>query len=175
MAFKMYWACRDLASSPAGNHHFILIYPDMRFGLPPIPILEDNRTRFVTLGGFEVHKNLEFVQNEPSDVKSVREHLNPKQYRRWYLPDLDLMIHQIHRPSGSEKAFCETLVKQAINYRNNTKITPVTYSLSDNNCSAWVNTMLKIAGVNYYDRKSLGEFRGIDWGEEDLLDETLFK
>ena len=49
------------------------------------------------------------------------------------------------------------------------------YSLIDENCAAWVNTMLKKAGISDEIREDLGEFWGIDWGEEDLIPDQFFE
>lgn len=44
----------------------------------------------------------------------------------------------------------------------------------DENCAAWVNHLLKLAGVSDDDREKYGEFDGFDWGEEDLLPSGSF-
>ena len=73
MAFNVFWCARDLAGVPLGNHHFILIYSDPIYGLPPLNVLKEKGVIFTTLGAFNVGGNLTFRSNEPSDVKAVRE------------------------------------------------------------------------------------------------------
>jgi len=174
MTTTVYWSARDLDSSPFGNHHFILILIGGYYGLPPLVTKEEGAIRFVTMGGFKVGKNLEYQPNNGSDVYSVRELLNPKKNRsNWQ--DYDLERNKITAPGGNGLAFAEKLVQLAQNYKINSAIKPVSYNLSDYNCSCWVNTMFKVAGVTKEVREKAGEFSGIDWGEEDLLDEDLFK
>ncbi len=172
MAFEVYWSARDLASSPTGNHHFILIYLDAIYSLPPFATLIEKETRFVTLGAFSVGGNLAFIANEPSDVTSVREEINTK--KRGWFSDFDLEKNRVPSPLASDQKFAETLVKQALAFKVNTQSKKIEFSLSSQNCAAWVNTMFKIAGVTQANRESFGEFNGVDWGEEGLLDESLF-
>jgi len=172
MAFEIYWSARDLAGSPVGNHQFILIYVDPIFGLPPFSVLEEKDKRFVTLGAFSIGGNLEFQANEPSDVKSVRESIDTK--KRGWFSDFDLEKNKVPSPLASDQKFAETLVKQALAFKVNIQSKKIKYTLVNKNCSAWVNMMFKIAGVTEHNRNSYGEFNGVDWGEEDLLDENLF-
>ena len=172
MTFNVHWCARDLASSPVGNHQFILIYMDPIYGLPPFSPLEEKGIKFMTLGAFNVGGSLKFRENEPSDVLSVREFINPK--KRGWFSDLDLAKHRVTSPLGSDQRLAETLVKQATAFKVKTQAENIKYSLANNNCSAWVNTMFKCAGVSLANRKSYGEFFGIDWGEEDLLEEAFF-
>lgn len=172
MAFEVYWSARDLAGPPVGNHHFILIYVDPIYGLPPFSVLEEKGKRFVTLGAFNVGGNLEFIANETSDVTSVREEIDTK--KRGWFSDLDLEKNRVSSPLASDQKFAETLVKQALAFKIKSQSKKIKYTLTKQNCSAWVNIMFKVAGVTENNRKSLGEFNGFDWGEEDLIDENLF-
>ena len=45
----------------------------------------------------------------------------------------------------------------------------VFWTMSVENCAAWVNSILERVGIPKSEREHLGEFFGIDWGEEDLL------
>ena len=49
------------------------------------------------------------------------------------------------------------------------------YKLHGPNCASFVNAILKITGMTDRDRNEFGEFFGIDWGEEDLIDLMHFK
>lgn len=171
---EVYWAARDLAGSPFGNHHFILIMLPENYSMQQIKTQTEGSQRFVTLGGFAESGNLVFKSNDSSDVQSVKEVLNPS-LRSWYTADYDMERNKITPPTGGGWNFATTLERLAFNYEKNTKTSPVPYSLKNENCAAWVNTILKVAGVSAGERIRLGEFSGIDWGEEDEIPESLFK
>ena len=173
MAFKVFWCARDLDGVPVGNHQFILIQVDPIYGLPPFSIKEEKGVRFATLAAYNVGGNLEFRDNHPTDEQAVREFINPK--KRGLLSDYDLEKHRVPSPLSSDQQFAETLVKQALAFKVKTQSKKIQYNLSDENCSTWINTMLKVAGVSLANRQKHGEFSGIDWGEEDLLDESYFQ
>ena len=48
------------------------------------------------------------------------------------------------------------------------------FSLVDENCAAWMNSMLERVGIPKSERDRLGEFFGVDWGEEDLIPSQYF-
>ena len=175
MAFKVYWCARDLAGIPWGNHQFILIEFSSGFDVPPFSIQEEKGISFVTLAGYNVGDNLEFKDNAPSDVQAVKEVINPR--KKGFFSDFDLEKNKVRVPSPqkSDQYFVESLAKQALIFKVKTQKRKIKYSLVDENCSAWVNTMFKVAGVSLVDRQKYGEFSGIDWGEEDLIDESYFK
>lgn len=169
---NIYWAARDLSSFWWGNHQFILIELGAGENLSQTQIQTEGNKRFVTLAGHQPDGNLVFVPNEPGDVKSVREYITPSSRGRW--SDYDLEKHAI-TPVGASLTFARQIEALAYKYRANTKDKPVKYGLLNVNCSTWVNTLLKVAGISESARHKAGEFKGIDWGEEDLLDEALFK
>ncbi len=170
---KVYWASRDLSSFVWGNHQFLLVFLGKNESMQKIKTQEESGTRFVTIAGHQPNGNLVYVPNEPSDVASVKETLNKKLKGNFY--DYDLEKHLLTAPNGNAWSFALELEALAEKYVVNTTTSPVKYSLTNRNCSTWVNTMLKIAGVSASARLTAGEFSGIDWGEEDLLDESLFK
>ena len=63
----------------------------------------------------------------------------------------------------------KALQKAIDEYQNNCP-----YSLVDENCAAWVNSMLERVGIPKSERDRLGEFFGVDWGEEDLSPSQYF-
>ena len=174
METTVYWGARDLDSSPFGNHHFVLIFVGGCYGLPPLVTKKEFTTRFVTMGGFKVGKLLKYQANNGSDVNAVRELLGCPN-KRSNLIDYDLEKNKVAAPGGDGLEFAKKLVQLAENYKIKSATKPVTYNLWDYNCSCWVNTIFKVAGVNKQVREKAGEFSGIDWGEEDLLSEDLFK
>ncbi len=169
----VYWAARDLSSFFIGNHQFILVFLDADEALLKTTFTLEGGQKFVTLAGHQPKGNLIFVPNEPSDVKSVKEVLNTSLKGTWN--DYDLEKQVIKGQSGGGLTFAKSLETLAYNYQANTKSNPVDYDLWDRNCATWINTLLKVAGVAKNDRIKAGEFKGVDWGEEDLLDEKLFK
>jgi hypothetical protein len=176
----VYWCARDLEVSPIGNHHFILLVcPNSAERFYGESILREDApngtTYFYTVGAFkgvgENPKLLKMVVNQQTDVQAVREYLDPDEHTSLLLPDYDLEPHLVTPPSGSIENFIATVIQLAINYKANGNIE---YSLIDENCAAWVNTLFKVAGVSETERKKRGEFFGIDAGEEDLIPEQFF-
>ena len=170
---EVFWAARDLSSFFLGNHQFILIFLGANEAMPGIQIHEEGGRRFFTLAGHQPHGNLVYLPNQTDDIVSVRESINPRLRGRFR--DFDLEKHPITPPTGGGFGFAFQLKQSAERYEANTRTSPVKYDLWDRNCSTWVNTLLKVAGVSESVRLRAGEFRGIDWGEEELLDENLFR
>lgn len=173
----VYWSARDLAGAAIiGNHHFILLVTsnDRLEEMQLTPKLESG-IYFCTLGGFKSDDaRLVFRLNGEHDVRSVLEYVNPDKHTSLLLPDLDLEIHKIAPPDGSEFEFMQKVAALARNYAVNTKVSAPKYTLIDDNCAAWVNTLFAVAGVGAKDREQHGEFFGIDIGEEDLISKGHF-
>jgi hypothetical protein len=111
------------------------------------------------------------IINQQSDVKAVREYLDPEEHTSPLTPDYDLEAHLVTPPSGSVGNFIATVIQLATNFKAKGDIQ---YNLIDENCSAWINTLFKVAGISETEREELGEFFGIDFGEEDLIPEEFF-
>lgn len=176
----VYWRARDLDGSPIGNHHFILLVcPDTgELFSNKAPEQEDTpngTVYFYTVGAFKgspgIPDLLRVIVNQDTDVKAVREYVDSDEHTSPLKPDYDLEPHLVNSPAGSSSDFMEIVVQLAINFESKGDIQ---YSLIDENCAAWINTLFKIAGVSDADRKDAGEFSGIDWGEEDLIPEDFF-
>ncbi len=174
----VYWCARDLAGLAfVGNHHFILLVTS-RSNFTEIAFKPEKEKgiHFCTLGGFkEDNDRLHFRLNDEHDVKATREYINPDEHTSILLPDLDLEPHKVTPPQGSTLEFIKTVAQLAQNYQTNTKQSAPQYQLIDDNCSAWINTLFAITGVSEGARETYGEFFGIDWGEEDLIDKALFR
>ena len=172
----IYWSARDLAGAAViGNHHFILLVTskDRLEELQLSPKLESG-IHFCTLGGFKSDDDrLIFRMNDEHDVKSVLEYVNPDKHTSLLLPDLDLEIHKIAPPDGSEFEFMQKVAALARNYAVNTKASAPKYKLLDDNCAAWVNTLFAVAGVGEKDLEQHGEFFEIDVGK-DLISKGHF-
>ncbi|MBB4285686.1 hypothetical protein [Roseospira goensis] len=181
MTAKVYWCARDLAGSPWGNHHFILVVQ----GTPRITSTMNvtwqsfSGSQFFTIGAFKKTKGgtsrLLVQYNETSDVEAVKEVLNPKRAAaKW--ADFDLERHALKPPGGRTlDAFVKEILTRAEHYKKNEAKTPIPYSLLDENCAAWVNSLLKACGLSQAERQKAGEFSGFDWGEEDTIPARYFQ
>lgn len=176
----VYWCARDLDNSPIGNHHFILLVCPDTSNLFDVRAPEEENTPegivyFYTVGAFKgspgVPDLLKAIINQHTDVKAVREYVDPDQHTSPLEPDYDLEPHLVNPPSGSSREFIEQVVQLTKNFISKGVIQ---YALIDENCAAWINTLFKVAGVSEADRDEAGEFFGIDWGEEDLIPEEFF-
>lgn len=177
---KVYWGVRDLDGVPIGNHGFIVIVPDdpSAFANDPNMVgLYDGKTG-TTLGGHKSNTDcLVGIRNQKADIASVREHNDRDRYSKRansdkYKSGWSYEEHEVKPPSGmSDTDFIRQLIDASENYNTHS---PPAYTLPNANCHTWVNTLLKSAGVPESARNAAGEFGGIDWGEEDLIDESLF-
>lgn len=170
---NVYWAARDLDGPPWGNHQFILVYLNSNESLISTEAKTEAGQKFVTLGGHVEDGNLVYIPNQSADVASVREVLDPSTNTSW--SDYDMEKKYLTPPSGGGWSFAIRIEELANNYQRNSQASPVEYDLWDSNCASWVNTLLKVAGVSSADRNRAGEFSGIDWGEEDLIAESMFQ
>ena len=175
---EVYWAARDLASSPVGNHQYIVIMLNDGETLPGIQTQQENGKNFVTLGGHVSGSifsggSLVYIGNQRDDVIAVKESLNSS--LRGYFSDFDLEKHRVTPPSSGDRALADQIKGLAEKYAVNTRDNPVSYGLFSQNCSTWVNTIMKIVGIAESERARLGDFRGVDRGQNNLLDENLFK
>lgn len=95
---------------------------------------------------------------------------DPQNYPPGTFSDWDGEMHEIPTPQGmTDTQFINALQKAIDEYQNN-----CLYSLVDENCAAWVNSMLERVGIPKSERDRLGEFFGVDWGEEDLIPSQYF-
>ena len=168
---NVFWSARNLAHrmNPFGNHHFILI--DGAVATGGLPLEQYKGQTFITLGGFSIGGNLVFEANNQSDKDSVKEHIDDP---AWWRADFGFRGNLIPPPSGNSTAFAELLCRYSLNYRENEKIKPIPYTLFNGICSAWVNTILKAAGVPDHVRNKAGDFWGIDAGEKVEIPEEMF-
>ncbi|MQX34920.1 hypothetical protein [Roseospira navarrensis] len=180
-ASKIYWCARDLAGSPWGNHHFILVVQ----GEPKITSTmgvtwqKYAGTEFMTIAAFAIKKGgtnrLMLGYNEKSDVHAVKEVLNPAITKKQW-SDFDLERHAVAPPNGKTKdAFVKDIIVKAELFKKNEAKKNLPYSLIDENCAAWVNSLFKACGVPKTTRIKAGEFSGFDWGEEDEIPASYFK
>lgn len=191
----VYWSARDLDPSPIGNHHFITIVWQSkeqadafreRYGV--------GYSSFGNQVGLPVHFTTMGVQtddgsgsgsiviefNYASDVQAVKEEVNPEEYIHWYAPDYDLEAHLM--PFGLSSAgfgrlgeFMKATMASARNFNRHYEAgTTLPYSLLEQNCACIANSQFNALGFSASDRERLGEFSGIDIGEENLVDPGYF-
>ena len=167
---KVYWCARDLALSPLGNHHFLTFIPDNPQDFNGKTVDMGNGTQGWTVGGQNRKNLLVSVPNEDNDLQSIRELRDPQHYPPGLLYDWDAEMHEIPTPKGMTDTQFINAIQKAINeYQNKCP-----YVLVDENCAALINTVLMRVGIPKSDRERLGEFFGIDWGEEDLIPPQYF-
>jgi hypothetical protein len=191
----VYWSARDLDPSPIGNHHFITIVWQSkeqadafleRYGV--------GYNSFANQVGIAVHYTTLGVQtddgsgsgsiiiefNNASDVQAVKEEVNPGEYIHWYAPDYDFEAHLM--PFGLSSSgfgrlgdFMKAVLSGAQNFnRHHEAGTRLPYSLFEQNCACIANSEFNALGFSASDRERLGEFSGIDIGEENLVDAGYF-
>ena len=172
------WNARNLGSAyniGAGNHHYILIVVDGICLPTPIKTQIHNEVEFLTLGAFSVGGNMVFEANNASDSASAKELFNNTPIKDFFNPfDWGAQTHKVTPPSGSSLQFAIKTIQLALNYEKNTKVNPLPYTIYDDNCAAWVNTLFKVAGVSDSERRRLGQFWGVDWAEKVEIPESLF-
>ncbi|MEZ5307418.1 MAG: hypothetical protein R2684_09760 [Pyrinomonadaceae bacterium] len=173
------WVARNLGSKMNigfGNHHFIMIQPG-GFAMPGgIEIKNAGGTDFLTLGAFNSDEgNMVFEANNESDVGAATEILTGSGLGRFLNPfDWGAQKHEVTPPHQGVAVFAVEVVQRALNYKRNTDSTPLKYTLSDDNCASWVNTLFKVVGVSAAERKRLGQFWGVDWAEQLEIPDHLF-
>lgn len=184
LGLAVYWCARDLDQCVWGNHHFLLIIPDKPDDFAPYELIDlYGSNRGFILGAYESFGCLRFRRNHPTDVAATREYHDSDRYKRSderYKRGWSTECHLIPTPDGmSDTELIRALERLARNYHNNTNCAPGAcpkYDLIDRNCATWVNQILKAAGYSAKSRRRLGEFRGIDWAEEDeTIDDALFE
>lgn len=178
---RIYWAARDINGNNIGNHHFILIEfeeDEEKFSRYNIKYAKDRR--FLTIAAFaDKNENIVVALNDHNDVKSVLEDFDPDTYAdpdAWF--DFSLALNELNMLPPNDmtmREFAELLLRLTENFHRNSQTNPVKYTLTNENCATYVNSLFKAAGVSEKDRTRLGEFLGIDWGEEDLLPMELFE
>lgn len=96
----------------------------------------------------------------------LKEHFGgkPKSFFQDYVAELN----KVPLPNGITQHDFELLLVSIFQaYEDCTKDLPVEYDTLDCNCSSFVNTILKIAGVSKKVREEVTEFSGVDAGEKE--------
>ncbi|MCD4766367.1 MAG: hypothetical protein K8R34_07640 [Methanosarcinales archaeon] len=186
----VYWSARDMDPSPVGNHHFItFVYNSKKQAIRVTRQWginykseqndKDLTVFFTTMGAGKSRKKIIINFNPSSDLKAIHE-IAKKDNTNWHSSDYDYEGHRVpYNFSSNNYASSEELMNAILqrvsnfNKRYNAGIT-VDYSLVDRNCATLVNSIFKVLGYTDYRREEIGEFRGVDWGEEDLIQDSFF-
>lgn len=189
----VYWSARDMGPSPIGNHHFFtFVYENEEQsqriadrGLAETFSEENDkgvRIYFATLGVSKDKKTEGIViESSPKlDRKAIKE-ISKKKNTGFFSYDLDFQGHRIPPELASPALLSNEELMMAIsdratNFNNHFNIGDIVkYSLEDENCACTVNSIMKVLGYSEKVRKELGEFWGVDWGEEDLIPDRYFE
>lgn len=177
--FGVYWAARDLENFFLGNHHFVVIVFESRsqarrvcgdfkgIGFTSTINEQGSKIFYTSISVVKDNALIELDILPGPDVQAMKEVINPYEYTSWWVADYDLEGHRI----STEESFMTMVMQLSVNFENSES---TDYNLLNQNCASWVNTLFKVAGVSSEDRANLGGFAGIDIGEDDLIDETLF-
>lgn len=182
---KVYWCTRDLDGWAVGNHSFIVVIPDDPDAFANDPNMIDlyEKNKGCTLAGHkdETTKCLIYVRNQKGDRACMREYFDKKRYLKKGNPDFyksgwSVECNLIETPDGmTDTEFIKKLIELAEWFKRNNKKLKILYDLNDENCNCWANSVFKYAGVPEKVRIKGGEFGGIDWGEEEILDPDVFE
>lgn len=189
-----YWSARDTDPTPIGNHHFIaLVYGSQQqaervkqeWGVDYIQDVNDEGVTFfystvgITTDTAGLDGDLVVVYNYASDKKSIHE-IAKESNTSWNVPDFDYEGHRIPIESScldfaSLDEQIDAILERVTNFMAHYSVGDrVKYSVIDENCACFVNSVLSSCGYSPADRDELGEFAGVDWGEEDLIDAKFF-
>lgn len=190
----VYWSARDLSGAfyKQGNHHFLsFVYIDENeakllkdaFGLDYFHDTngDGNVFYFATVGlSIDSDGNITTYANDADDKQAIHEAIDSDN-RTFWKPDFDYEAHRVDFTQSSRGYgscldlmidICDLRRIFVAKYEHGDRIG---YSLKDENCAAFVNSVLEAAGFSGRYRESLGEFDGIDWGEEDPFPEGSFE
>lgn len=189
----VYWSSRDMGPSPVGNHHFFtFVYEDesqaQRIAASGIAetFSEENdkgvRIYFATLGVNKDEKTEGIIiESSPKmDRKAIKE-ISKEKNTSFFSYDLDFQGHRVLPESaapvlGSSEQLMMAISEKVDNFNAHFSAGDrIPYSLVDENCACIVNTLMKTLGYEKNIREKLGEFWGVDWGEEDLVSDCYFE
>lgn len=191
----VYWSSRDMGPGPLGNHHFFtFVYTDEEQARRVTGRWKGWNVRyhqevndsglvifFTTVGvDQDSNKNIVYKFNPESDLWSINEIAKEGNTDPGSV-DWDLQAHRIsHQAStthfASYEALMDAILEKIFNFKEQREIgNTVPYTLRDENCAAGVNSVLASLGYPEPYRTAVGEFSGIDWGEEDIIPASLYR
>jgi hypothetical protein len=189
----VYWSSRDIDSIAIGNHHFFtFVYEDEKqaariadLGIAETFSEENDkgvRINFATLGVDKDRKSKGIIikSSPKSDRKSIKE-ISKEENTNLFSYDYDFQGHRVPReassiPFASDEELMAAISEKTINFNNHFNIGDIVeYSLVDENCACVVNSIMRVLGFPKKVRRELGEFWGVDWGEEDVIEDRYFE
>lgn len=188
----VYWSCRDMDSFFIGNHHFVTFVYGSEEEAKRITekwateyFSETNDAGleifFTTMGAGkgEGTTKIRIKFNPSSDKKAIHEAC--KENNTSYIkPDKDFQAHRVPydisiKNFSSHEDFMNEILEALNNFNAHYDGGDrVEYSLKDENCACTVNSLFRALRISKGDREELGEFEGVDWGEEDLIPTYYF-
>lgn len=189
---NVYWCARDLNGGPVGNHHFILIvyanlnaaqYAANCFDLHFVSVQNALSTLyFCTLSSVEDYRgHTRLGINEAADIRAVKRWVDPHQRRHWYrsqypMEQFELSPCRRNKVQERDKLDERSLVQRVANAALYFDVNPnEQYSLLDEGCGTWVNSLLRAVGYARSYRYGKFGFAGVDHTDSNLLPESVFR
>jgi len=155
----VYWATRDFLV--VANHHFMVIsFSGSTPAWEQIQTL-DNGSKALIVGGFEVAGNLETDYYNETDLQATNDWFTGGDSYGALHPE----FHAVSPPSGLDFDGFSTLLYELTTIYDSL----VGYELFGPNCASYVNTLMAKARVPEDEREVLGDFAGIDAGQDVIL------
>lgn len=189
----IYWSSRDVDPLPVGNHHFITFVYESKEQADRMAakgfienFSEENDqglTVYFTTMGVDKDKKTKgiVIKSSPkSDRKSIKE-IAKEENTSAFSYDRDFQGHRVPcnlaSPAfSSNEELMEAILERVNNFNAHFNAGDrISYSLIDENCACIVNSIFKVLGYPDGIRHELGEFWGVDWGEEDLVPDRYFE
>lgn len=189
----VYWSSRDMESFFIGNHHFITFIFESeeqarriteKWKIEYFSETNDKGLQifFCTMGAGkgEGNKFIEIHFSPGSDKTSIHE-IAKEENTSFFSKDYDFQGHRVPPASaspalGSIEGLMEAILERVFNFNAHYEAGDrVAYSLIDENCACIVNSIFNVLGYPSSVRQELGEFWGVDWGEEDLIPARYFE
>jgi hypothetical protein len=190
----VYWSSRDMDTLFVGNHHFFtFVYADEAqakrvtkrwLGWEELDYCYEMNDAgliifYTTVGVAKEEGNIIFSFNPDSDQWSINE-IAKKRNTEPMSVDKDFQSCRIpHNQGGvnfsSYEELMYAILHKIFNFNKNLQSgISIEYVPYDENCACGVNSVLRQIGYSTSIREEMGEFWGLDWGEEDLLDAKYF-
>jgi hypothetical protein len=194
----VYWSARDIDIDllPVGNHHFFtFIYESeeqaikfaKKWTIEYFSEENDNDliVYYTNMGVGETPEEKMVINfNIKSDKKSIHE-IAKEENTNAFSHDSDFQGHRIpYNPynlstlptCASQEELMTAVLTRVFNFNDHVNGGDgIKYSFLDENCSCMVNSILEILGYSSKVRQELGEFWGIDCGEEDTIPRDYFE
>ncbi|MDD3006658.1 MAG: hypothetical protein PHX30_03705 [Candidatus Pacebacteria bacterium] len=189
----VYWSSRDMEGFFIGNHHFItFIYESEaqakriaeKWGIEYFSEVNDkSMTVYYSTMGAGKGDGTNYIRinfSPGADRQSIHE-IAKEDNTSYFSSDYDYQGHRapydLASPAfSSYEELMDAILESVSNFNAHFDAGDrVKYSLIDENCACIVNSIFKVLGYSSSDRQEMGEFWGVDWGEEDLISDRYLK